>query len=114
MLFRSTDAYFDPFPSLKNGVGLLFTLADASELSAVKVTTDTPGTVVEVRSAPSESTSLDQTQVIGSGTLASGETTIPVETDGQTSHVLVWITDLSSSGGSNKSSISEVEFEAAR
>jgi len=110
----STDAYFDPFPSLKNGVGLLFTLADASELSAVKVTTDTPGTVVEVRSAPSESTSLDQTQVIGSGTLASGETTIPVETDGQTSHVLVWITDLSSSGGSNKSSISEVEFEAAR
>lgn len=110
----STDAYFDPFPSLKNGVGLLFTLADASELSAVKVTTDTPGTVVEVRSAPSESTSLDQTQVIGSGTLASGETTIPVEADGQTSHVLVWITDLSSSGGSNKSSISEVEFEAAR
>ncbi|AWZ23256.1 murein biosynthesis integral membrane protein MurJ [Rhodococcus pyridinivorans] len=110
----STDAYFDPFPSLKNGVGLLFTLADASELSAVKVTTDTPGTVVEVRSAPSESTSLDQTQVIGSGTLASGETTIPVEADGQTSHVLVWITDLSSSGGSNKSSLSEVEFEAAR
>ena len=110
----STDAYFDPFPSLKNGVGLLFTLADASELSAVKVTTDTPGTVVEVRSAPSESTSFDQTQVIGSGTLASGETTIPVEADGQTSHVLVWITDLSSSGGSNKSSLSEVEFEAAR
>ncbi|UTT48640.1 murein biosynthesis integral membrane protein MurJ [Rhodococcus gordoniae] len=109
----STDAYFDPFPSLKNGVGLLFTLADASELSSVTVTTDMPGTVLEVRSAPSESTSLDQTQVIGSGTLASGETTIPVESDGQTSHVLLWITDLSSSGGSNKSSISEVEFTTA-
>ena len=110
----STDAYFDPFPSLKNGVGLMITLEKAEELASVKVTTDAPGTVVEIRSAPSESTSLDQTQVIGSATLASGETTIPVDADGPTSHVLVWITDLSTSGGSNKSSISEVEFEAAR
>lgn len=62
----STDAYFDPFPSLKNGVGLLVTLADTSTLSSVTVTTDSPGTVLEVRSAPSAQSSLDQTQVIGS------------------------------------------------
>lgn len=110
----STDAYFDPFPSLKNGVGLLVTLDDASTLTSVTVTSNTPGTGLEVRSAPSESTSLDQTQVIGTATLQSGETTIPVEMDGQTSHVLLWITDLSASGGSNKSSISEVEFTATR
>ena len=110
----STDAYFDPFPSLKNGVGLLVTLADAATLSSATVTSDTPGTVLEVRSAPSDSTSLDQTQLIGTATLASGETTIPLESDGQTSHVLLWITDLSASGGTNKSSISEVEFTAAR
>lgn len=61
--------YFDPFPSLKNGVGLLVTLADTATLSSVTVTTDSPGTVVEVRSAPSAQSSLDQTQVIGSATL---------------------------------------------
>lgn len=110
----STDAYFDPFPSLKNGVGLMVTLEEAATLSSVTITSETPGTVVEIRSAPSDSTSLDQTQVIGSGTLTSGETEIPVETEGSTSHVLVWITDLSASGGSNKSSLSEVEFTAVR
>ena len=110
----STDAYFDPFPSLKNGVGLLVTLAEPATLTDVTVTTDTPGTVVEVRSAPSDNPSLDQTQVIGSATLGSGETAIPVEANGSTSHVLLWITDLSTSGGSNKSAISEVTFEAAR
>lgn len=110
----STDAYFDPFPSLKNGVGLMLTLDEPSTLSSVTITTDNPGTVVEVRSAPSDQSSLDQTQVIGSGTLGSGETTIPVEADGVTSHVLVWITDLSTSSGSNKSTISEVTFDAVR
>ncbi|TCN48085.1 putative peptidoglycan lipid II flippase [Rhodococcus sp. SMB37] len=110
----STDAYFDPFPSLKNGVGLLVTLADTSTLSSVTVTTDSPGTVLEVRSAPSAQSSLDQTQVIGSATLGSGETEIPVEADGGTSHVLLWITDLSTSGGGHKSSISEVTFTAAQ
>ncbi|MFD6894202.1 murein biosynthesis integral membrane protein MurJ [Rhodococcus sp. NPDC060086] len=108
----STDAYFDPFPSLKNGVGLLISLADTSTLSSVTVTTDSPGTVLEVRSAPSAQSSLDQTQVIGSATLGSGETEIPVEADGGTSHVLLWITDLSTSGGSHKSAISEVTFTA--
>lgn len=110
----STDAYFDPFPSLKNGVGLMITLEEAATLSSVAITSETPGTVVEIRSAPSESTSLDQTQVIGSATLTSGETEIPVETEAGTSHVLVWITDLSTSSGSNQSSISEIEFTAVR
>lgn len=109
----STDAYFDPFPSLKNGVGLLLTLDQASTLSSVTVTSETPGTVLEIRSAPSDSTSLDQTQVIGSGTLKSGETEIPLDTEDSTSHVLLWITDLSNDGGSNKSSISEITFTAS-
>ena len=106
----STDAYFDPFPSLKSGVGLLVTLEDAATLSSAKVTSESPGTVLEIRSAPSDSTSLDQTQVIGQATLGSGETEIPLDADGRTTHVLLWITGLSSDGGSNKSSISEIEF----
>jgi putative peptidoglycan lipid II flippase len=109
----STDAYFEPFPSLKSGVGLMLTLEKAATLNSVTVTTDSPGTVVEVRSAPSAGSSLDQTQVIGSGTLGSGDTEISVDSEGSTSHVLLWITDLSTSGGSNKSTISEVALTAA-
>ncbi|MEE2031729.1 murein biosynthesis integral membrane protein MurJ [Rhodococcus chondri] len=109
----STDAYFEPFPSLKSGVGLMLTLEKSATPASVKVITDSPGTVVEVRSAPSAESSLDQTQVIGSGTLESGETEISLESEGSTSHVLLWITDLSTSGGSNKSTISEITFTAA-
>lgn len=109
----STDAYFDPFPSLKNGVGLMFGLADPVALQSVSVTTDDPGTVVEIRSAPSDQASLDQTQVIGSATLGSGVTEIPITAEGRTSNVLLWITDLASSGGSNKSTIAEVTFTAS-
>ncbi|MBH0122911.1 peptidoglycan biosynthesis protein MviN, partial [Rhodococcus sp. CX] len=109
----STDAYFDPFPSLKNGVGLMFGLADPVALQSVSVTTDDPGTVVEIRSAPSDQASLDQTQVIGSATLGSGTTEIPISAEGRTSNVLLWITDLATSGGSNKSTIAEVTFTAS-
>ncbi len=48
----SSDSYFQPFPSLKNGVGLMVTLADAANLKNVAITSDSPGTVVEIRSAP--------------------------------------------------------------
>ncbi|MGV9734201.1 murein biosynthesis integral membrane protein MurJ [Rhodococcus aetherivorans] len=109
----STDAYFQPFPALKNGVGLMVALAEPAALSSVSVTSDSPGTKVEIRSAPSDQASLDQTQVIGSATLRSGVTEIPVEAEGRTSDVLVWITGLSTSGGGNKSSIAEVTFTAA-
>ncbi|WP_138998987.1 murein biosynthesis integral membrane protein MurJ [Rhodococcus zopfii] len=109
----STDAYFDPFPSLKNGVGLMFDLADPVALQSVSVTTADPGTVVEIRSAPSDQASLDQTQVIGSATLGSGVTEIPISAEGRTSNVLLWITDLGKSGGSNKSTIAEVTFTAS-
>ncbi len=88
-------------------------LAEPAALSSVSVTSDSPGTKVEIRSAPSDQASLDQTQVIGSATLRSGVTEIPVESEGRTSDVLVWITGLSTSGGGNKSSIAEVTFTAA-
>lgn len=109
----STDAYFDPFPSLKNGVGLMFALPDPAALQSVSVTTDDPGTVVEIRSAPSAQATLDQTQVIGSATLGSGITEIPISAEGRTSNVLLWITDLARGGGSNKSTIAEVGFTAS-
>ncbi|WP_241665664.1 lipid II flippase MurJ [Prescottella subtropica] len=108
----STDAYFQPFPSLKSGVGLMVTLPEAAKLSAVQITSGTPGTQVEIRTAPAPNTSLDQTRVIGNATLKDGVTEIPVTAEGATKNVLVWITGLSTKDGTNQSSISEVAFTA--
>ncbi len=49
----NTDAYFQPFPALKNGVGLMVTLPDAAKLTSMQITSPTPGTQVEIRTAPS-------------------------------------------------------------
>ncbi|MEU2229387.1 hypothetical protein ABZ575_41495, partial [Streptomyces sp. NPDC018347] len=98
----------------KNGVGLMVTLADAANLKNVAITSDSPGTVVEIRSAPSANTSLDQTKEIGSGVLKNGVTDIPVTSDGSGQYVLVWITQLSTESGQNQTSISEIAFTAAK
>ncbi|MDI9954299.1 murein biosynthesis integral membrane protein MurJ [Rhodococcus sp. IEGM 1305] len=109
----STDSYFQPFPALKNGVGLMVTLDDPATLSSVWINSPTPGTNVEIRSAPSENPTLDQTQVLGSKVLGNGVTEIPVKSEGPTKNVLVWITGLTNSGGKNQSSIADVGFNAA-
>ncbi|WP_107985684.1 murein biosynthesis integral membrane protein MurJ [Rhodococcus sp. OK519] len=110
----STDAYFQPFPALKNGVGLMVTLPDAAKLTSMQITSPTPGTQVEIRTAPSPNTSLDQTRVIGNATLTDGVTEIPLASEAGTKNVLVWITDLSATSGKNQSGIAEVSFTAAR
>ncbi|QBJ96505.1 peptidoglycan biosynthesis protein MviN [Rhodococcus sp. ABRD24] len=109
----STDAYFQPFPALKNGVGLMLTLPEAENLSKVQITSPSPGTRVEIRTAPSPNTTLDQTQVIGRQELKSGVTDIPLTSEGATKNVLVWITGLSSADGQNQTSIAEVSFTGA-
>ncbi|QCQ94042.1 lipid II flippase MurJ [Rhodococcus sp. SGAir0479] len=109
----NTDAYYQPFPALKSGVGLMVTLPDAAKLTSMKITSSTPGTQVEIRTAPSTNTSLDQTRVIGNATLQDGVTEVPLKSDSATKNVLVWITDLSTSGGKNQSGIAEVSFTAA-
>jgi len=109
----STDSYFQPFPALKNGVGLMVTLDEPATLSSVWINSPTPGTNVEIRSAPSENPTLDQTQVLGSKVLGNGVTEIPVKSEGPTKNVLVWITGLSNSGGKNQSSIADIGFNSA-
>ncbi|MCX5044999.1 peptidoglycan biosynthesis protein MviN [Aldersonia sp. NBC_00410] len=107
-----TDTYFQQFPTLKSGVGLVATLPTASKLSGVWINSPTPGTKVEVRSAPSRSPTLDQTQVIGTATLGNGLTQIPVDSGQPTRYVLVWITSLASSGGQFQSGIADMGFTA--
>jgi putative peptidoglycan lipid II flippase len=108
-----TDQYFQQFPALKKGVGILATLGSPSKLTKVILDSQSPGTVVEIRTSPTAAPTLDQTQLIGQATLGDGTTDIPVRADQPARYVLVWITALANSGGQFQSSIGEIHFEAA-
>ncbi|WP_084505221.1 murein biosynthesis integral membrane protein MurJ [Nocardia harenae] len=107
-----TDQYFQQFPALKKGVGLLATLPTPARLSSVAIESPSAGSTVEIRTSPTESPTLDQTQLIGSARLANGVTDIPVRTDQAARYVLVWITGLSSDGGRFQTTIGELRFNA--
>ena len=108
-----TDVYFQQFPSLKNGVGLLATLPAPANLTNVWINSPSPGTQVEIRTAPNASPTLDQTQVIGTATLEDGLTQIPVRSTTPTTYVLIWITQLGGGGTQNQTMIADVGFTAA-
>ncbi len=108
-----TDQYFQQFPALKNGVGLLATLPNPATPTKVTITSPSPGTSVEVRTSPTASPTLDQTQLIGTAQLGDGVTEIPVQTDQSTRYVLIWITGLGNTDGQFQTSVAEVGFEAA-
>ncbi|MGW5513657.1 murein biosynthesis integral membrane protein MurJ [Nocardia africana] len=108
-----TDQYFQQFPALKKGIGVLATLPGPSKVSKVVIDSASPGTVVEVRTSPTAVPTLDQTQLVGQATLADGTTTIPVQSDQPARYVLIWITQLANNGGQFQSSIGDIRFEAA-
>ncbi|WP_267467254.1 lipid II flippase MurJ [Nocardia brasiliensis] len=107
-----TDQYFQQFPALKKGVGLLATLPSAAKLTNVTINSPSPGTAVEIRTSPTDSPTLDQTQLIGSGKLVEGLTDIPVRTDQAARYVLIWITGLGNSGGQFQTSIADIRLVA--
>ncbi|MFI9507516.1 murein biosynthesis integral membrane protein MurJ [Nocardia sp. NPDC052566] len=108
-----TDQYFQQFPALKKGVGLLATLPSPAKLTNVAITSPSPGTTVEIRTSPTDSPTLDQTQLIGTARLGDGVTEIPVRADQAARYVLVWITGLGNSGGRFQTAISDLRFDAA-
>ncbi|MFQ6396957.1 murein biosynthesis integral membrane protein MurJ [Nocardia sp. KC 131] len=108
-----TDQYFQQFPALKKGIGLLATLPSPAKLTNVSIVSPSSGTAVEIRTSPTASPTLDQTQLIGSARLTDGTTEIPVRTDQSARYVLVWITGLGNSGGQFQTSIAEIRFDAA-
>ncbi|MGO4617345.1 murein biosynthesis integral membrane protein MurJ [Nocardia sp. 2YAB30] len=108
-----TDQYFQQFPALKKGVGLLATLPSPTKLTNVSINSPSSGTSVEVRTSPTGSPTLDQTQLIGSARLGDGVTDIPVHADQAARYVLVWITGLGNSGGQFQTAITDIRFDAA-
>ncbi|MGW0180891.1 murein biosynthesis integral membrane protein MurJ [Nocardia sp. NPDC003345] len=110
--FWRTDQYFQQFPALKKGVGLLATLPGPTTLTGVTITSPTPGTSVEIRTSPTETPTLDQTQLVGTAVLGDGVTEVPIQTDQSARYVLIWVTGLGNNGGQFQSSIAELGFEA--
>jgi hypothetical protein len=104
----STDSYFQQFPAYKKGMGVMLTFAQPVAASSVTIDSPSPGTVIEVRSAPSPDAPLAQTTVLGSATLAEGNTQVPLRPGPPTRYLLLWITGLSGGGDHNQSELSEV------
>jgi serine/threonine protein kinase len=107
----STDSYFQQFPAFKKGLGVMLAFAQPVAASSVTIDSPSPGTVLEVRSAPSPNAPLSQTTVLGSATLADGTTQIPLRAAPPTRYLLLWITGLSGGGDHNKSELSEVDVQ---
>lgn len=106
-----TDVYKQQFPALKPGIGLMASFAETVQFATVGIDSPSDGTVIEIRSAPSEKPKLDETKIIGTATLAAGHTEIQLNNAEPTQFVLVWIKTL---GNGNVSEIVELSFVRAQ
>ena len=89
-----TWVYKRQFPSLKTGVGLMLELERETTPTSVTVNSATNGTVIEIRSATSPTTPLDQTTVLGTGTVAGGTVTIPLTGAPKSKYLIVFVTKM--------------------
>lgn len=112
-----TDVYQDaaPFPTFKQGVGLMLQLSEATALSEVTIDVPSTGTEVQIRAADSaDPNSLsDTTELTPNVPLHAGENTITVDNQTKTSNVLVWISKLGTVDGQSRTAISDITLRAA-
>ena len=112
-----TDTYSDPvpFPSFKNGVGLMLQLPQPTKLGEVTVNLNSTGTAVEIRSSqtPTPASLEDTTVLTPATTLKPGSNTIKVDNPSPTSNVLVWVSKLGQVNGQSRSDIAEITLKGA-
>jgi hypothetical protein len=108
-----TSKYQQQFPALKPGIGIMVSFASAVQLAEVGIESPSAGTQVEIRSAESTDSDVDDTTKIGEATLEDGRTTVSLDGSQPVTHVLVWITKLSGGGSDYTSEIDELEFRRA-
>ncbi len=109
-----TWVYKQQFPSLKTGVGLMLELERETVPTSVTVASATNGTVIEVRSATSPTASIDQTKVLGTGTVANGTVTIPLTGAPKSKYLLLFVTKMSpTSDNQFQSKINEVTIQGS-
>ena len=113
-----TDTYTDatPFPTFKEGVGLILQLPEPTALSEVNITLPSTGTEVQIRASdsPSPASLSDTTELTPPVSLQPGQNTITVDNRTKTSNVLVWIAKLGTTDGQSRTSISDITLRAAR
>ncbi|WP_242663204.1 murein biosynthesis integral membrane protein MurJ [Mycobacterium mantenii] len=113
----ATEVYTDavPFPSFKQGEGLILQLPSPTVIGQVSIDTPSSGTKVEIRAASSPSpSSLNDTTVLAPAfTLKPGHNVIPVKAGAPTSNLLVWISTLGSTSGKSQAGFSEITVQAA-
>ncbi|NUS42934.1 MAG: peptidoglycan biosynthesis protein MviN, partial [Mycobacteriaceae bacterium] len=108
-----TETYFQQFPALKPGIGLMATLPSGTKLTTVTVTSPSAGTQVEIRTSPTDLPTLDQTTVIARSALRAGTTKINIRNEQPAHYVLIWITKLANNGEQYQSAITDLTFTAA-
>jgi hypothetical protein len=105
-----TDRYYQQFPKLKPGTGLIATFDDAVSLAGINIDSPSEGTQIEIRTASSARPKLGETQVIGRSTLHSGRTTVRLDPVPPGKYVIIWITQLSGGDRNYQSQLGEIGF----
>ncbi|WP_368682040.1 lipid II flippase MurJ [Mycobacterium intracellulare] len=113
----ATEVYTDavPFPSFKQGEGLILQLPNPTVVGQVTIDTPSSGTRVEIRAASSSApASLNDTKLLAQAfTLKPGHNVIPVRAGSPTSNLLVWISTLGTTNGKSQAGFFEITVQAA-
>jgi hypothetical protein len=109
----STYNYRAPFPLLKPGVGIMVSFAAPVQLASLSITSPSTGTVIEIRSAPTPTSTLPQTVQIGTASVTQSVTTVSLTGSQPVQNVLLWITKLGGGGDQNITQINDLRFERA-
>jgi putative peptidoglycan lipid II flippase len=111
-----TDIYHDavPFPSFKNGVGLLLQLPQPTVVGNVTVDLASTGTKIQIRSSATATPGKleDTTALTQPVPTHPGHNSIPVNASSPTTYLLVWIPTLGTTKGESRSGISEITVQA--
>jgi hypothetical protein len=108
-----TFVYRQQFPALKPGVGIMVSFVSPVQLSSLTITSPTPGSRIEVRSAPNADAAFTETVLLAETTLEDGPTPVSLANSQPVQYVLLWITELGGGGTENVTEIGEVEFRRA-
>lgn len=103
-----TFIYNQQFPTVKHGVGLTLELEKAGVPTSIQVSSDTPGTTVEIRAAGAADLPLAQTRVVGTGTINAAPLTINLTNAPASKYLIVMVTKMAPSGPKFQSDINEI------
>lgn len=109
----STSEYRQQLPALKPGIGMMSTFTAPASVASVTVRSPSPGTRIEVRSAPTADVPLAQTQLLGTGTVDGDVLVIPLQAAPPTGNLLIWITALGEDDDRYVSELADVSIQRA-